>query len=162
MIEIRPASETDWPAIWAIIQPIIREGETLAVDPDADEANGRAYWQAPGKSIFVVLDETGEIVGSYTLRSNQTGPASHVANAGYAVRDDQRGKGIAQALCRHSLEEARARGYRAMQFNLVVSTNERAVRLWQHMGFEIVGILPGAFRHPTLGYVDAYVMYQML
>ncbi len=162
MIDIRAAEEGDWPAIWAIIEPIIREGETLAVDRESDEDVGRAYWMAPGKSVFVALDEAGGIVGSYTLRANSTGPAAHVANAGYAVRGDQRGKGIAQLLCRHSLETARAQGYRAMQFNLVVSTNERAVRLWQHMGFAIVGTLPGAFRHPRLGYVDAYVMFQSL
>lgn len=161
-MDIRLATEADWPAIWDIIRPIIREGETLAIDREADEAGGRAYWWAPDKSVFVAIDATGETVGSYTLRANQTGPAGHVANAGYAVRGDQRGKGIAQILCRHSLETARARGFRAMQFNLVVSTNERAVRLWQHMGFAIVGTLPGAFRHPTLGYVDAYVMYQSL
>lgn len=162
MIDIRPASDADWPAIWAIIEPIIREGETLAVDRDADEDAGRTYWQAPGKSLFVALDEAGGIVGSYSLRANATGPAGHVANAGYAVRGDQRGKGIAQLLCRHSLETARTQGFRAMQFNLVVSTNERAVRLWQHMGFAIVGTLPGAFRHPRLDYVDAYVMFQPL
>nr|WP_221713827.1 GNAT family N-acetyltransferase [Sphingobium xanthum] len=161
-MEIRLATEADWPAIWEIIRPIIREGETLAIDRNADEDGGRAYWMAPGKSVFVALDEAGETIGSYTLRANQTGPAGHVANAGYAVRGNQRGKGIAQILCRHSLEEARARGFRAMQFNLVVSTNERAVRLWQHMGFAIVGTLPGAFRHPVLGHVDAYVMFRGL
>jgi len=159
---IRAATDADWPAIWSIIKPIIREGETLAVDSEAGPADGRAYWHAPEKSVFVALDETNVIVGSYTLRANQSGPAGHVANAGYAVREDQRGKGIAQALCLHSLQTAHALGYRAMQFNLVVSTNKRAVRLWQHMGFEIVGTLPGAFRHPTLGYVDAHVMYQAL
>jgi L-amino acid N-acyltransferase YncA len=161
-MDIRPATEADWPAIWEILRPIIREGETLAVDPDADEAAGRAYWLAPAKSVFVAVDEAGGIVGSSTLRANSTGPAGHVANAGYAVRGDQRGKGIARMLCLHSLETARARGFRAMQFNLVVSTNSRAVRLWRHMGFAIVGTLPGAFSHPTLGYVDAYVMYQSL
>ena len=162
MIAIRAAGPDDWPAIWSILAPIIRDGETLAVDPQADELVAQAYWAAPGKSLFVALDAAGTIVGSYTLRANAGGPAAHVANAGYAVRADQRGKGIAQLLCRHSLEEARARGYRAMQFNLVVSTNVRAVRLWQHMGFAIVGTLPGAFRHPRLGYVDCYVMFQLL
>ncbi|MBT2189370.1 GNAT family N-acetyltransferase [Sphingobium nicotianae] len=161
-MEIRPATFADWPSIWAILEPIIREGETLAVDRDADEQTGRDYWQAPGKQVFVALDPAGEIVGSYTLRANQAGPGAHVANAGYAVRGDQRGKGIAQRLCRHSLEMARAQGFRAMQFNFVISTNVRAVRLWQHMGFAIIGTLPGAFRHPKLGYVDAYVMYRSL
>lgn len=162
MIDISPAVANDWPAIWEIIRPIIREGETLAVARDADDAAARAYWMASDKSVFVARDAAGTIVGSYNLRSNGIGLTAHVANAGYAVRADQRGKGIAQRLCRHSIETARARGYRAMQFNMVVSTNERAVRLWQHMGFAIVGTLPGAFAHPTRGYVDAYVMFRTL
>ena len=162
VIDISPATASDWPAIWEIIRPIIREGETLAIPRDADEAAARAYWMASDKNVFVARDEAGAIVGSYTLRANGIGPAAHVANAGYAVRADQRGKGIAQMLCRHSIAMARVRDYRAMQFNMVVSTNERAVRLWQHMGFAIVGTLPGAFAHPTRGYVDAYVMFQTL
>lgn len=161
-IDIAPAAASDWSAIWDIIRPILREGETLAIPRNADEAAARAYWLAADKSVFVARNEAGEIVGSYTLRANGIGPAAHVANAGYAVRADQRGKGIAERLCRHSIETARAHNYRAMQFNMVVSTNARAVRLWQHMGFAIVGTLPGAFAHPTRGFVDAYVMFQAL
>lgn len=161
-LDIRPGTPADWPGIWAILEPVIREGETYPLDRDMDEQAASAYWNAPDKSGFVALDAGGDIVGTYTLRPNSTGPAAHVANAGYAVRPDQRGKGVAQALCRHSLMTARAQGYRAMQYNLVIATNERAVRLWQHMGFTIVGRLPEAFSHPRLGYVDAYVMYQLL
>ena len=159
---IRNATPADWPGIWAVLEPMIREGETYPLDRDMDEQAARTYWNAPDKTVFVALDAADEIVGTYTLRPNSTGPAAHVANAGYCVRPDQRGKGIAQALCRHSLTTARAQGYRAMQYNLVVSTNARAVRLWQHMGFAIVGTLPGAFRHPNAGFVDAYVIYQQL
>lgn len=161
-LALRPANEADWAGIWAVIEPMIREGETHPLDTDLSEAQARAYWFAPDKSVFVVVDRRGEVVGTYGLRANSTGPASHVANCGYAVRPDQRGKGIAQALCRHSLEEARRRGFRAMQFNLVVETNDRAVRLWQHMGFAVIGRIPGAFRRPNGDYVGALVMYRSL
>lgn len=161
-LTIRPAAPADWPGIWDVLEPMIREGETYPLDRDLDEEGAWAYWNAPDKSVFVGVDEAGEIAATYTLRPNSTGPAAHVANAGYAVRGDQRGKGIAQALCRHSLVTARAHGYRAMQFNLVISTNMRAVQLWQYMGFAIVGTLPGAFHHPSAGFVDAYVMYRQL
>ncbi len=161
-VSIRPATPADWPGIWAVLEPMIREGETYPLDRDLNEQAASAYWNAPDKSVFVAINAEDDIVGTYTLRPNSTGPAAHVANAGYAVRPDQRGKGIAQALCLHSLTTARAQGYRAMQYNLVIATNERAVRLWQHMGFTIVGTLPGAFRHPSAGFVDAYVMYQQL
>lgn len=162
MIGIAAADSTDWPGIWAILDPVVREGETYPLDRDLGEEAVRAYWHAADKQVFVARDDKDAIVGTYYLKPNSTGPAAHVANCGYAVRPDQRGKGVAQALCRHSLEEARRQGFRAMQYNLVVSTNTRAVRLWQHMGFAIVGTLPGAFRHPRLGYVDAYVMVQGL
>lgn len=162
-LTIRVADEaSDWPGIWAVLEPIVRDGETYPLDTDLTEAGARAYWFAPDKTVFVA-DEAGHgIVGSYSIKPNSTGPAAHVCNAGYIVRADQRGRGIAQALCRHSLEEARRRGYRAMQYNLVISTNNRAVRLWQHMGFGIVGRLPGAFRRPDGSYVDALVMYRSL
>ncbi|MCW2388236.1 L-amino acid N-acyltransferase YncA [Sphingobium sp. B11D3B] len=161
MMDIRPASAADWPGIWTVFEPVIREGATFPLARDLDEAGAHAYWTAPDKQVFVATSDTG-IVGSYTLRANSTGPAAHVANAGYIVRPDQRGQGIAQALCRHSLQTARAQGFRAMQFNLVISTNVRALRLWQHMGFRVVGALPGAFHHPVHGYVDALVMYRSL
>lgn len=159
---IRPVTEADWPGIWAVFEPIVREGETYPLDPGLDEAGARAYWFAPDKALFVADDAQRGIVGSYYLKPNSTGPAAHVCNAGYIVHPATRGQGIAQSLCRHSIEEARRRGYRAMQFNLVISTNDRAVRLWQHMGFGIVGALPGAFRRPNGDYVDALVMYKTL
>lgn len=159
---LRPATAADWPGVWAVVEPMIREGGTYPIEQDASEADGRAYWFAPDKQLIVADDPAQGIVGCYYLKPNSTGPGGHVCNAGYVVRPDQRGRGIAQALCCHSIETARAQGYRAMQYNLVVSTNERAVRLWQHMGFAIVGTLPGAFRHPAQGYVDAYVMYRSL
>ena len=120
-----------------------------------------ADWFAPGHEVFVA-DENGLVIGSYYLRANQSAGGAHVANCGYMTAPWAIGRGVGRAMCAHSLEQARTRGFRAMQFNFVVSTNERAVRLWQSCGFEIVGRLPGAFHHPTHGFVDAYVMYRSL
>ena len=158
---IREANRSDAPAIWRILAPMIAEGETYPLPRDISEAEAVAYWFAPGHAVFVAIED-GEAVGTYYLRANQTGPASHVANCGYVTLPAARGRGVARAMCMHSLAEARARGFHSMQFNLVVSTNERAVYLWQSCGFKMVGALVGAFRHPTKGYVDAYVMYQTL
>jgi len=161
VIEIRRATTADAPGIAAIIMPTIRAGETYAINRYMSEVDALVYWLAPEKDTFVALDD-GVIVGTYFLKANQSGGGSHVANCGYMTSANAVGKGVARAMCQHSLEHARARGFRAMQFNLVVSTNERAVKLWQAMGFKIVGTLPGAFSHPTYGDVDAYVMFQRL
>ncbi|WP_196259241.1 GNAT family N-acetyltransferase [Pelagibacterium limicola] len=158
-MHIRPATQADAPAIWSIIEPVIRAGETYTLDPDLSRDEALAYWMGADKQVFVAED-SGAILGTYYLRPNQQGGGRHVCNCGYVTAQAAAGKGIARRMCEHSLETARAQGYRAMQFNFVVSTNERAVSLWQKMGFEIVGRLPGAFRHPTLGYVDALVMYR--
>jgi ribosomal protein S18 acetylase RimI-like enzyme len=158
---IRPASPADGPAIWAILKPVIRAGETFALDRDMGEDAALRFWTGPGMEAFVA-EEDGAIVGTYYLRPNLAGGGSHVCNCGYVVAEPATGRGVARALCTHSLEQARMRGYRAMQFNCVVSTNARAVRLWQAMGFEIVGRLPGAFEHPAHGFVDALVMFRTL
>ncbi|HKS56207.1 MAG TPA: GNAT family N-acetyltransferase [Steroidobacteraceae bacterium] len=160
-MQIRPARASDGPALLEIILPVIREGATYTLETDMSEAEALAYWLAPEKDTFVA-EEDGAIVGTYFVRPNQAGGGKHVCNCGYMTRTAQIGRGVARAMCQHSMNYARDRGYRAMQFNFVVSTNERAVRLWQSLGFEIVGRLPGAFRHPTQGYVDAFVMYQHL
>lgn len=158
---IRMAEPRDAEAIAGIILPTIREGATYAIDPDISEADALAYWMAPDKETFVA-EEDGAVVGTYYMRPNQPGGGSHVCNCGYVTSAVATGRGIARRMCEHSLGHARTRGYRAMQFNFVVSTNERAIRLWQSLGFEIVGRLPSAFLHPTSGYVDALVMYQTL
>jgi L-amino acid N-acyltransferase YncA len=160
-MEIRKARESDGPAILEIIVPTIREGTTYTLDPDMSEAAALAYWMAADKETFVA-EEGGAIVGTYFIRTNQAGGGRHVCNCGYMTRAAAIGRGVARSMCQHSLAHARERGYRAMQFNFVVSTNERAVRLWQSLGFEIVGRLPGAFRHPVHGEVDVFVMYQRL
>jgi L-amino acid N-acyltransferase YncA len=158
---IRRAQPSDSAAILEIIVPVIREAATYTLDSDMGEAEALAYWLSPDKETFVA-EEAGVIVGTYFIRPNQAGGGRHVCNCGYMTRAAAVGRGVARSMCQHSLAHARERGYRAMQFNFVVSTNERAVRLWQSMGFEIVGRLPAAFRHPAHGYVDALVMYQSL
>jgi len=157
-VPIRPATGADRDAIWTILEPVIRAGETYAIDRDIAEADALAYWLGGDRKAYV-FDDQGRILGTYYIRPNQRGGGRHVANCGYVIAADSTGRGIARQMCLHSLELARSEGFKAMQFNLVVSTNRRAVRLWQSLGFEIVGTLPRAFNHPTAGLVDAYVMY---
>ncbi len=160
-MQIRKAEAADAKAIAAIILPAIREGATYTLDRDLTEAAALAYWMGPDKETFVAEDE-GKILGTYYMRPNQAGGGRHVCNCGYMTDPAATGRGVARRMCEHSLEHARSRGYRAMQFNFVVSTNARALRLWQSLGFEIVGTLPRAFNHPRDGYVDAHVMYRAL
>jgi len=160
---IRPYEAGDWPAVWAVLEPVFRAGDTYAYPTDLTADAACRLWTTPPKTVFVAVDaDTGRVVGTYYLRPNAEGPGAHVCNCGYVVSTEARGRGIAALLCAHSQDEARARGYRAMQFNLVVSTNTRAVQLWLRLGFVIVGTLPGAFRHPELGFVDAHVMMKPL
>lgn len=160
-MEIRAARPEDAPAIWAILEPTIRAGETYALPRDMAREEAIAYWMGPDRETFVA-EEDGRALGTYYLRANQLGGGSHVANCGYMTAAGATGRGVARLMCAHSLERARAGGFRAMQFNFVVSANERAVRLWRGFGFEVVGTLPGAFAHPELGDVDALVMYKVL
>lgn len=158
---IRPATPEDAAAIWSIIGPTIRAGETYALDPAMGEEAALAYWLGPDRETFVA-EEAGVVLGTYYIRPNQAGGGKHVCNCGYMTDAAAAGRGIARRMCEHSLRVARDRGFRAMQFNFVVGTNHRAVRLWQSLGFEIVGTLPLAFEHPTHGFVDAFVMFQTL
>jgi ribosomal protein S18 acetylase RimI-like enzyme len=158
---IRPVEPQDHTAIQAIIVPTIRTGTTYTLETDLSEAGAMAYWLASDKETFVA-DVDGEIVGTYYIRANQAGGGKHVCNCGFMTNAQSVGKGVARAMCVHSLNQARTRGFRAMQFNFVVSTNIRAVKLWQAMGFEIVGRLPSAFQMPNGAYVDALVFYQHL
>lgn len=160
-ITIRPARREDAAAIWGVVGPTIRAGETYALPRDLAERDAVDYWLGADKQTFVAEAE-GEVLGTYYLRANQQGGGAHVANCGYMTAAAAAGRGVARAMCAHSLEQARAAGYRAMQFNFVVSTNERAVRLWKAMGFEVVGVLPRAFEHPRAGFVDALVMFRPL
>ena len=158
---IRLASSEDRAAIWRILEPVIRAGETYALPRDMSERDALAYWLGEDRETFVAMAD-GEIIATYYLRANQQGGGAHVCNCGFMTAQDASGKGIARAMCAHALAHAKASGYRAMQFNFVVSTNERAVRLWQSLGFDIVGRIPHAFEHPSLGFVDALVMWREL
>ena len=158
---IRPADRSDADAIWSILEPTIRDGETYTLPRDMDREQVLAYWFSTDHTVFVAEDD-GEVLGTYYLRANQKGGGAHVGNCGYMTAAKASGRGVATAMCAHSLEYARSRGFHAMQFNFVVSSNLPAIHLWQKFGFAIVGRLPDAFIHPALGYVDALVMYRAL
>jgi L-amino acid N-acyltransferase YncA len=184
-IKIRPATDSDCDAIWKIFHDVIAVGETYPIDPNISRDDALAYWFQRGAHVYVAernIEPVGEavgfpgtlpasptakardreIIGSYTLHPNQSGAGAHVANAGFIVAGNSRGRGTGRAMGEHCLKEARRLGFCGMQFNFVVATNEGAVKLWQDLGMRIVGTLPGAFRHPKRGYVDVYVMYQPL
>ena len=162
MINIRKFVKNDWADTWQIIEPVFRAGETYAFSPDITEDESHNLWIEVPAATFVAVDENKDIVGTYYIKKNQPGLGSHICNCGYIVAEQARGQGIASAMCEHSQREAISRGFRAMQYNLVVSSNEGAVRLWQKLGFEVIGTVPEAFHHHRLGYVDAYVMYKKL
>lgn len=162
MIEIRPYHENDWPQLWPIIEKVFRSGETYAFSPNILESETHAVWIKAPTVTYVALSESNRIVGTYYIKPNQPGLGSHVCNCGYIVSEKTRGKGIAAALCEHSQNTARTLGFKAMQFNLVVSTNKGAIRLWEKLGFETIGVLPKAFNHHRLGFVDALIMYKWL
>ena len=158
---IRPAGPADADAIWAILEPTIRAGETYTLPPNMEREEALAYWFSSDHTAFVA-EQDGEVLGSYYLRVNQKGGGAHVCNCGYMTADWASGRGVATAMCEHSLEYARSQGFLAMQFNFVVSSNQAAIHLWQKFGFATVGRLPKAFLHPRLGFVDGLVMHLML
>ncbi|WP_172123538.1 MULTISPECIES: GNAT family N-acetyltransferase [unclassified Devosia] len=160
-MQIRPAFEGDRSAVLAIVAPVLRAGETYAMPRDLDDEQVLAYWFSPAHQVFVAEDDNG-VLGTYYLKPNQLGPGAHVANCGYMTAAAAQGRGVARAMGTHSIEQAGACGFRAIQFNHVVSTNQRAVALWQSLGFAIVGTLPKAFDHPVHGFVDSYVMFRTL
>ena len=158
-MSIRAAREDDGPSIWRAPGPTIRGGETCALDRDITESQALACWCRADRETFVAA-EGGEIVGTYSLRPNHGGGGGHICNCGYVIRRTATGRGVARAMCEHSLVRAKDQGYRGMQFNFVVSSNERAVRLWESYGFKIVGGFPRAFLQPELGYADALVKFR--
>jgi ribosomal protein S18 acetylase RimI-like enzyme len=161
VVHVRTATRADDDAVWAILEPMIRAGETYALPREMSRADALAFWWGTDNVVFVAVCD-GHVAGTYYLRPNQRGGGAHVCNCGYVTDPAATGRGVARAMCAHSIEHARARGYRAMQFNHVVSTNERAIRTWERFGFEIVGRLPGAFQHPSGRFVDAFVMFRTL
>jgi L-amino acid N-acyltransferase YncA len=168
MFTVRGAVAGDWPAIWAILEPVARAGETYCWDTSMQEEAGRLEWLPgpagadPTLQVFVAVEDGVRVVGTAQLHANRGGPGSHVANASFLVSADAGGKGVGRRLAEFVLEEAKAAGYTAVQFNAVVQTNERAVRLWQSLGFDIVGTVPGAFLHPTAGPTGLHIMHRTL
>lgn len=147
--------------VWGILRPAVEAGETFCADPTGGKAGGLAYFWPPGARVWIA-EEAGVPLGCTYLRANQTGNGAHVANAGFCTDPAASGRGVARAMLAHVLDQATRAGFQAMQFNFVVATNTRAIALWQSAGFDVVGRLPGAFRHPRLGFVDALVMYKTL
>lgn len=158
---IREANNADFDRIWPIFHAIVARGDTYAYPTDVSWEEGERLWMQVPRKTFVA-EEGGAILGTYYIKTNQAGPGAHVCNCGYMVAEAARGRGIATALCEHSQAVARELGYQAMQFNFVAASNTGAVRLWRHLGFEVVGRLPGAFRHPRRGNVDALLMFKTL
>ncbi len=168
-MEIRAATRADRDAIWKIFHEIVAAGDTYALDPKMSREDALAYWFRVDTQTYVA-EKGGTVVGTYILRPNQLGPGSHVANAAFMVASNVQSSGVGRAMAEHwgramaehCLAEARRMGFRAMQFNFVISTNTPAIHLWKQLGFKIVGTLPGAFRHLERGYVDVYVMFRSL
>jgi ribosomal protein S18 acetylase RimI-like enzyme len=158
---IRPATRHDHAAIWHILEPTIRAGETYPLPRDMPRDAALAYWTSPAHDVFVAEDAS-ELLGTYYIRPNQLAGGAHVANCGYMTALHATGRGVARAMCRHSIGHACAQGYRAIQFNFVIATNSRAIALWHSCGFETLARLPAAYHHPAAGYVDALVMFQTL
>lgn len=161
MIVIRAAGPDDFDGIWPLLRDVFRAGDTYAVAPDISKEEARAYWMTQTRATYIATGDDG-IVGTYYIKTNQPGGGAHICNCGYIVSPAARGQGLAARLCAHSQDEARQLGYRAMQFNFVLASNTGAVRLWQRLGFATVGTIPEAYVHPTLGLVDAFVMYRRL
>ncbi len=160
--KIRQMTDADWPEVWAMMQPVIRAGETYPYARDMTAAGAHKMWLDIPEASYVAADELGKLLGTYYIKPNQPTLGAHVANCGYIVAENARGHGVASRMCEHSQAEALRLGYRAMQYNLVVKTNEASVYLWKKMGFTIVGTLPGAFHHPAHGYIDAFILYKEL
>ncbi len=170
MVTIRKAGDADKPGIWQIIKAVLAGGDTYVFEPDTPESDMLAYWFSPEKHVYVAVSEPPgsaggqfeEVLGTFWLKSNQPGLGDHVCNAAYMVSPDAQGQGVGKLMAEFSLDEARRLGFKAMQFNFVVASNTAAIRLWQSIGMEIIGTIPDAFRHNSLGMTDALIMFRKL
>ncbi|MFC2951859.1 GNAT family N-acetyltransferase [Marinicaulis aureus] len=161
-MDICEQGEPDWLDVWRVLEPAFRAGESYPLPRDVSEEDAKRYWIKTDGFNAVARDHNGAVLGVYYLRPDQGGPGDHICNAGYVIAEAARGRGLATALCLQSQDQARAMGFRGMKFNLVVSTNEAAVKAWKKAGMEIIGTVPGAFCHPARGFVDAYIMFRAL
>ncbi len=162
-MKIRKADQAqDYEKIWDIFSRVIQTGDTYVFDPDTPKEALRTHWFADYMDTFVAVDDEDTVCGTYFIKPNQIGLGNHIANCGYMVHPGHQGKGIGKVLCAHSIAFARQKGYAGIQFNIVVSTNANAVKLWQQFGFEIIGTTPKGFRHQALGLVDTYIMFKDL
>ncbi len=161
-MNIRKFQEPDWEQVWPLLEKVFRAGETYAFSPDISEQEAYKVWVELPQETYVVIDQNSAILGTYYIKPNQPALGAHVCNCGYIVSKSARGQGIATNMCLHSQQMAVELGFSAMQFNLVVSTNKGAIRLWKKLGFQVVGILPNAFKSKSVGFVDALVMYKEL
>ncbi len=159
---IRKYQEPDWQQVWPIIKKVFRAGETYAFSPDISEQDAHKVWVELPQETYVVIDNNDAILGTYYIKPNQPSLGAHVCNCGYIVAETARGQGVATSMCIHSQQTAVELGFRDMQFNLVVVTNEGAIRLWKKLGFQVVGVLPNAFNSKRDGHIDALVMYKEL
>jgi GNAT superfamily N-acetyltransferase len=159
---IREYTNTDWPSVWPIFQEVVSAGDTYAYDPRWSSEQARGVWVEAPPGRTVVACDGSSVLGTAKMGPNRPGPGSHVATASFMVAADARGRGVGRALGEYALSWAREQGYAAMQFNAVVESNESAVRLWQALGFRIIGTVPEAFAHPTLGRVGLHVMHRRL
>jgi ribosomal protein S18 acetylase RimI-like enzyme len=156
---IREATDNDHDGIWKIFEQVVRVGDTYAFDPDTPKEDLPKLWFAPAMKVYVA-EENGKISGTYFIKPNQPGLGAHIANCGYMVHPESRGRGLGKQLFDHSWLVAKESGYKGMQFNLVVSTNQIALQLWEKLGFRIIGTIPKGFNHLQLGYVDAYILFR--
>ena len=160
-MQIRTATAKDFEPIWNIFRAVIKTGDTYTFSPDTPKTDLKKYWFAAYMNTFVAA-EGDKILGTYIIKPNQIDLGNHIANCSYMVHPEAQGKGIGKKLCAHSINFARESGYFGIQFNIVVSSNIAAVKLWEKFGFRIIGTTPKGFRHAQLGLVDTYIMFKEL
>lgn len=158
-MEIRGFTEDDWAQVWPIVREVVRAADTYTYEPDLSEEDARGIWVEAPPSRTVVAVEDGRVLGTAKMGPNRGGPGSHVSTASFMVAEDVRGKGVGGALCTHVLDWAREQGFAGMQFNAVAESNVAGIRVYERLGFKIVGTVPGAFAHPTRGRIGLHVMY---